>query len=230
MKKVRFVEFVKEFADYKERKGLSRELTEAEKKSLRREYRNLLKEDEMGEAVPASVEQQPVADAVAAESAPEGQVDITTQVSQLYDAIKALAVTVGIEQSEVPAPVTDGQPVQAEQGQILENTKTSTEKTEMTENKEARIEAAKKRLAEAKAAAKEPDFLNMPISDKEIKEGSKGAASDGVVKSGKTVMANNKNIALSESEESDDESDQLLEEALAEKLDFAKLLKDGFFG
>ena len=215
MKKVRFVEFVKEFADYKESKGLSRVLTEAEKKSLRRKYRNLLKEDEMGKTAPATTEQQPVADA--AESAPEGQVDITAQVSQLYDTIKALAVAVGIEQPEVPAPAADGQPVQAEQGQILES-------------KKARIEAAKKRLAEAKAAAKEPDFLNMPISDKEIKGGSKGAASDGVVKPGKTVMANNKNIALSESEESDDESDQILEEALAEKLDFAKLLKDGFFG
>ena len=215
MKKVRFVEFVKEFADYKESKGLSRVITEAEKKSLRRKYRNLLKEDEMGRSASALVEQQPVADA--AESAPEGQVDITAQVSQLYDTIKALAVAVGIEQPEVPAPAADGQPVQAEQGQILES-------------KKARIEAAKKRLAEAKAAAREPDFLNMPISDKEIKGGSKGAASDGVVKPGKTVMANNKNIALSESEESDDESDQILEEALAEKLDFAKLLKDGFFG
>lgn len=217
MKKVRFVEFVKEFADYKENKGLSRELTEAEKKSLRREYRNLLKEDEMGEPAPAAVEPQSVADA-AAKSAAEGQVDITTQVSQLYDAIKELAVAVGIEQPEVPvpAPAVDGQPVQAEQGQILES-------------KEARIKAAKQRLAEAKAAAKEQDFLNMPISDKEIKEGSKGAASDGVVKPGKTVMANNKNIALSESEEGDDESDQILENALAEKLDFAKLLKDGFF-
>ena len=129
----------------------------------------------------------------------------------------ANAVAVGIEQPEVPAPAADGQPVQAEQGQILES-------------KKARIEAAKKRLAEAKAAAKEPDFLNMPISNKEIKGGSKGAASDGIVKPGKTIMANNKNIALSESEESDDESDQILEEALAEKLDFAKLLKDGFFG
>ena len=216
MKKVRFVEFVKEFADYKESKGLSRALTEAEKKSLRREYRNLLKEDEMGRSASAHVEQRPVADA-AAEPTPEGQVDITAQVSQLYDTIKALAVAVGIEQPEVPAPAADGQPVQAEQGQILES-------------KKARIEAAKKRLAEAKAAAKEPDFLNMPISDKEIKGGSKGAASDGVVKPGKTVMANNKNIALSESEESNDESDQILEEALAEKLDFAKLLKDGFFG
>ena len=216
MKKVRFVEFVKEFADYKESKGLSRALTEAEKKSLRREYRNLLKEDEMGRSASTPVEQQPVADA-AAEPTPEGQVDITAQVSQLYDTIKALAVAVGIEQPEVPAPAADGQPVQAEQGQILES-------------KKARIEAAKKRLAEAKAAAREPDFLNMPISDKEIKGGSKGAASDGVVKPGKTVMANNKNIALSESEESNDESDQILEEALAEKLDFAKLLKDGFFG
>ena len=216
MKKVRFVEFVKEFADYKESKGLSRALTEAEKKSLRREYRNLLKEDEMRRSASAHVEQQPVADA-AAEPTPEGQVDITAQVSQLYDTIKALAVAVGIEQPEVPAPAADGQPVQAEQGQILES-------------KKARIEAAKKRLAEAKAAAKEPDFLNMPISDKEIKGGSKGAASNGVVKPGKTVMANNKNIALSESEESNDESDQILEEALAEKLDFAKLLKDGFFG
>lgn len=215
MKKVRFVEFVKEFADYKESKGLSRALTEAEKKSLRRKYRNLLKEDEMGITAPATTEQQPVADA--AEPTPEGQVDITAQVSQLYDTIKALAVAVGIEQPEVPAPAADGQPVQAEQGQILESRK-------------ARIEAAKKRLAEAKAAAREPDFLNMPISDKEIKGGSKGAASDGVVKPGKTVMANNKNIALSESEESNDESDQILEEALAEKLDFAKLLKDGFFG
>ena len=216
MKKVRFVEFVKEFADYKESKGLSRALTEAEKKSLRREYRNLLKEDEMRRSASAHVEQQPVADA-AAEPTPEGQVDITAQVSQLYDTIKALAIAVGIEQPEVPAPAADGQPVQAEQGQILES-------------KKARIEAAKKRLAEAKAAAKEPDFLNMPISDKEIKGGSKGAASNGVVKPGKTVMANNKNIALSESEESNDESDQILEEALAEKLDFAKLLKDGFFG
>lgn len=215
MKKVRFVEFVKKFADYKESKGFSRVLTEAEKKSLRREYRNLLKEAEMDGTVPDTTEQQPVADA--AESAPEGQVDITAQVSQLYDTIKALAVAVGIEQPEVPVPAADGQPVQAEQGQILES-------------KKARIEAAKKRLAEAKAAAKEPDFLNMPISDKEIKGGSKGAASNGVVKPGKTVMANNKNIALSESEESDDESDQILEEALAEKLDFAKLLKDGFFG
>ena len=215
MKNVRFVEFVKEFADYKENKGFSRALTEAEKKSLRREYRNFLKEDKMGGTASAPVEQQPVADA-AAEPA-EGQVDITAQVSQLYDTIKALAVAVGIEQPEVPAPAADGQPVQAEQGQILES-------------KKARIEAAKKRLAEAKAAAREPDFLNMPISDKEIKGGSKGAASDGVVKPGKTVMANNKNIALSESEESNDESDQILEEALAEKLDFAKLLKDGFFG
>ena len=216
MKKVRFVEFVKEFADYKESKGFSRAITEAEKKSLRREYRNLLKEDEMGSSASAHVKQQPVADA-AAEPTPEGQVDITAQVSQLYDTIKALAVAVGIEQPEVPAPDADGQPVQAEQGQILES-------------KKARIEAAKKRLAEAKAAAKELDFLNMPISDKEIKGGSKGAASNGVVKPGKIVMANNKNIALSESEESDDESDQILEEALSEKLDFAKLLKDGFFG
>ena len=213
MKKVRFVEFVKEFADYKESKGFSRAITEAEKRSLRRKYRNLLKEDEMGKTAPATTEQQPVADAAGSAE----QVDITAQVSQLYDTIKALAVAVGIEQPEVPAPAADGQPVQAEQGQILES-------------KKARIEAAKKRLAEAKAAAREPDFLNMPISDKEIKRGSKGAASDGVVKPGKTVMANNKNIALSESEESDDESDQILEEALAEKLDFAKLLKDGFFG